>query len=89
MQQGYFKQLVIDVAKIINENFTLNSVIEVKHLRKAMNISSKNRSKILFLSKALQRLSDLGHLEYLGKNSPKKFRKLKKIDLDVLKDLQV
>jgi len=82
---GFFESFLLDVVNAINANFTASSFLEVKHLRKVMNIPSSNRSKVIFLSRALQMLNDLGYIEYVGRNSPKKYRKIKDIPVDEIK----
>ncbi|MHA1683066.1 MAG: hypothetical protein ACTSUE_19160 [Promethearchaeota archaeon] len=89
MVEGYFQKFLIETSEIINKHFKDASILEVKHIRKAMDISSKNRSKIIFISRALQKLSNLGYLEYVGRNSPKKFKKNENIPIDALKNMEL
>ncbi|MHA1700621.1 MAG: hypothetical protein ACTSWN_17420 [Promethearchaeota archaeon] len=84
MITSFFKSFLIETAKTINNNFNLGFIIEVKHIRRVMNISSTNKSKIIFISRALQKLSDLGYLKYIGKNSPKRFKITCKIPIEKL-----
>jgi hypothetical protein len=84
MVEGFFETFLVDTARCINENVNAGTIIEVKHLRRFMDVGSKNRSKIIFLARALQKLSDLGYLEFVGKNSPKKFRKNADIPIEEL-----
>ena len=72
------------MTRTINEKFNAGAVLEVKHLRKAMDISSSERSKVIFLSRGLQKLHEVGFLEYIGRNSPKKYKVVGKISLDEL-----
>ena len=80
MGEGFFNLFLEKVVDAINENIQDESIIEVKHVRKIMDISPKNRSKTAFISRALQKLSDDGHLEYLGKGSAKKYKKTNTIE---------
>nr|MDO8114709.1 hypothetical protein [Candidatus Sigynarchaeota archaeon] len=84
MAEGFFETFLLQIARTINEKFNAGAILEVKHLRKVLEIPSSNRSKVIFLSRALQKLNDLGFLEYIGRNSPKKFKISKKIPLDEL-----
>jgi hypothetical protein len=84
MVQGFFETFLLQIAQSINEKFSMGAILEVKHLRKAMEIKSSDRSKIIFLARALQKLNDLGFLEFVGRNSPKKFKVTGKIPIDDL-----
>jgi len=84
MVQGFFETFLVQIARSINEKFNLGAVLEVKNLRRVLEIKSSDRSKIIFLARALQKLNDLGFLEYIGHNSPKKFKVLSKISIDDL-----
>lgn len=84
MVQGFFETFLLQIAQSINEKFNLGAILEVKHLRKVMEIKSSDRSKIIFLARALQKLNDFGFLEYMGRNSPKKFKVTSKIPIDEL-----
>nr|MDO8086926.1 hypothetical protein [Candidatus Sigynarchaeum springense] len=68
----------------INEKFNAGAVVEAKHVRKALEVPSSDRSKTIFISRGLQRLHELGFLEYIGQNSPKKYKVIGKIPLDEL-----
>jgi hypothetical protein len=80
---GFFNNFVIEIARNLNKNFLSQSVIEVKHLRKAMKISSSDRSSIIFLSLALKKIHELGYISFLG-HSPQKFKKTNEIPIDEL-----
>jgi hypothetical protein len=84
MVEGFFETFLLRMTRTINEKFTTGAVLEVKHLRKAMDVQSSDRSKVIFLSRGLQKLNDLGFLEYIGRNSPKKYKVVDKIPLDQL-----
>ncbi len=84
MAEGFFETFLLQIARVIGEKFSTGAILECKHLRKILEIPSSNRSKIIFLSRALQKLSDFGYLEYIGRNSPKKFKLSKRIPLDEL-----
>ncbi|MBD3187412.1 hypothetical protein GF325_11325 [Candidatus Bathyarchaeota archaeon] len=85
MADGFFKSITLEIARVINKHFSDGAIIEVKHIRKVMGISSRNRSKIIFISRALQTLSDKGSLEYVGRNSPKKYKKVEHLDISAIK----
>ncbi len=72
------------MTRAINEKFNAGAVLEVKHLRRAMDVPSSDRSKTIFISRGLQKLHELGFLEYIGRNSPKKYKIVEKIPLDEL-----
>ncbi|MBN2154117.1 MAG: hypothetical protein JW839_21860 [Candidatus Lokiarchaeota archaeon] len=74
----------MQMTRAINEKFNAGAVLEVKHLRKVMDIPSSERSKVIFLSRGLQKLHELGFLGYIGRNSPKKYKVVCKIPLDEL-----
>ena len=76
MTEGFFPLFVEDVEKVIDEHFTQGSTIDVKHIRKIMGISSKNRSKTAFLSRALENLSKKGRLKYIGRKTTKRYKKI-------------
>jgi len=84
MVQGFFETFLLQIAQSINDKFNLGAVLEVKSLRRVLEIKSSDRSKIIFLARALQKLNDLGFLEYIGHNSPKKFKVTVKIPIDEL-----
>ncbi len=87
MNDGFFESFLLEVVNAINTHFATSSFLEVKHLRKVMNIPSSSRSKIIFLSRALQMLNDLGYIEYVGRNSPKKYKKTKDIPVDEIRKM--
>ncbi len=60
--------------------------ITVKRVRKCNNVPSSDRSRIHFISRALEDLKTKGFLELLGRNSPKVYKILSKIDLKSVKD---
>ncbi len=72
------------MTRAINEKFNAGAIVEAKHVRKALEVPSSDRSKTIFISRGLQRLHELGFLEYIGHNSPKKYKVVGKIPLDEL-----
>jgi hypothetical protein len=84
MVEGFFETFLVDTARCINENFNAGAILEVKHIRRFMDVGPKNRSKIIFLARALQKLADLGYIEFMGKGSPKRFRKNSSIPIEEL-----
>lgn len=72
------------MARAINEKFNAGAILETKHVRKALEIPSSDRSKTIFISRGLQKLNDLGFLEFIGRNSPKRYKISGKIPVDQL-----
>ncbi len=84
MVGGFFETFLVQMTRAINEKFNAGAVLETKHIRKALEIPSSDRSKTIFISRGLQKLHELGLLEYIGRNSPKKYKVIGKIPLDEL-----
>ncbi len=86
---GYFSTILTETVDAINRCYEKKVThINVGRIRKCTNIKSTDRSKIVFISRALDELSRAGFLEYLGRNSPKTYQVKEKITLeDVLKQL--
>ncbi len=84
MVGGFFETFLVQMTRAINEKFNAGAVVEAKHVRKALEVPSTDRSKTIFISRGLQKLHELGFLEYIGRNSPKKYKIVGKIPLDVL-----
>lgn len=59
---GFTLDFFNKVKEIIKNNFKPGYIIEVKHLRKIMDIEGKDRSKIIFLSRVLKELESKGFL---------------------------
>ncbi|MFX0099841.1 MAG: hypothetical protein ACFFCS_09670 [Candidatus Hodarchaeota archaeon] len=74
MSDGFFNKFMKDVEKAIKENFNDGAILEVRHVKRAMGISSKNRSKTAFISRALDKLSRNGLLKYLGRATTKRYK---------------
>lgn len=74
---GFTLDLFNKVKDIIKNNFKSGSIIEVKHLRKIMQISSKNRSSIIFLSRVLKELEIHGILLNYRETEVKRIKKYK------------
>lgn len=74
MSDGFFKKFTKDVEKAIKENFSDGAILEVRHVKRVMGISPKNRSKTAFVSRALDKLSMNGLLEYLGRATTKRYK---------------
>jgi len=79
MNGSFFGEFVEKVILIINTKIGMNAIFEVKHLRKILNISSKDRSKTIFLANALDLLSRKGLILFISKNSPKRYKKIQQI----------
>ena len=63
--------------------------ITVKRVRKCNNIPSTDRSRIHFISRALEDLKTKGFLQLLGRNSPKVYKILTKIEENDLKKIDL
>ena len=74
MSDGFFDNFIKDVEKAIKDNFNDGAILEVRHVKRVMGISSKNRSKTAFISRALDKLSMDGLLEFLGRSTTKKYK---------------
>ncbi|MHA1338392.1 MAG: hypothetical protein ACTSRZ_00640 [Promethearchaeota archaeon] len=78
---SYFKKILTDTIDSINKLYENNvTEVTVRKIRACKNISSTEKSKIVFISKILTELSKKGFLKYIGKNSPKKYKIEKEID---------
>jgi hypothetical protein len=74
LSDGFFNKFMKDVEKAIKDHFNDGAILEVRHVKRAMGISSKNRSKTAFISRALDKLSMDGLLEFLGRTTTKKYK---------------
>jgi hypothetical protein len=78
----YYNKILKETADAINRCFEKKYLdISVKRVRKCHNIPSSDRSRIAYYHRALEDLKSKGYLELLGRNSPKNYRIIKKIDL--------
>lgn len=59
--------------------------VNVKRIRLCNEIPSNAKSKINFISRALGDLKELGYLEYIGRNSPKKYKIIKRTNFEEIK----
>ena len=85
----YYSKILKETASAINKCIEKNYMdISVKRVRKCNNVPSSDRSKIHFISRALEDLKSQGYLELLYRNSPKVYKILSKIDLKHIKDLK-
>ncbi len=86
---GYFSKILSETVDAINRCYEKNvTYINVGRIRKCTHVKSTDRSKIVFISRALEELTRAGFLEFIGKNSPKTYQVKEKITLDnVLKEL--
>ncbi len=77
------RETVSAVNKVIARKI---SYVDVKRIRKTINIKSSNRSKINFIWRSLKVLENHGILRCSGINSPKTYKiiKMQKIDFDSL-----
>ena len=84
---GFFNENVLKSAIVINENFSVGSYIEVKHVRKVMNYDSTNRSTIAFLSRSLEFLNHGTFLEVIENTIPKRYKITCKVDVEKLRSI--
>ena len=79
------KETILAINKCIERKYM---DITVKRVRKCNSIPSSDRSRIHFISRALEDLKTQGYLELLGRNSPKvyKIKVPDKIDLKNIKN---
>jgi len=83
---AYYKKVLEETVSAINKCYEKNVTdINVKRVRKCNAIPSSERSKINFISRALDELTSLGYLRFVGRNSPKKYKILHKVNLDIVK----
>lgn len=75
MKAGFFPSFVAEVSDVIDTKFGDEAMIDVKAIRKAMGIGSKDRSKVMFVAKALQHLRVAGALEPVPSTGAKRYRK--------------
>lgn len=76
----FYKKVLEETIQAINKCYDKNITdINVRRVRKCNDISSNQRSKINFISRALEDLKKLGYLKFIGRNSPKKYQILYKI----------
>jgi hypothetical protein len=88
---AFYKKVLEDTVNSINKCYNQNFFdVNVRRVRKCSHIPSSERSKINFISRALEDLKNLGYLEFVGKNSPKVYKILQPIDWpEVLKNLDI
>ncbi|MHA1728985.1 MAG: hypothetical protein ACTSWY_09660 [Promethearchaeota archaeon] len=78
---AYYKKVLKETVFAINMCYDKNFLeVNVRRVRKCNNIPGNSRSKINFISRALQDLDKLGYLEFVGRNSPKRYKILHKIE---------
>lgn len=78
---AYYKKILKDTIEAINKCYEKSHFdVNVKRVRKCNAIPSSDRSKIIFISKALEDLKELGYLEFIGNNSPKTYKIIEKIE---------
>lgn len=76
MDNGFFEEFKNKVRELIILQFQ-DYQIEVKHIRKELEISNKDRSGIIFISRSLAELEKEGFLEKVFSKElrPKKYRR--------------
>ncbi|MFX0100178.1 MAG: hypothetical protein ACFFCS_11405 [Candidatus Hodarchaeota archaeon] len=87
MPEGFFKTFLISLADDINNKFKEGDLICVRKVRRVLDIPSTDRSKIIFIARALQKLKKFGYLVYVGRHSPKKYKKAGTIPINKLKEM--
>ena len=83
---GYFNEVILEVANAINL-YSIGNTIEVKHLRRTMNVDRSNRSKIIFLVRALNYFNHETILKVNAKVSPKQYMIIAKIEVEMLREM--
>ncbi len=81
----FFLKNLSDTLTAINELIENNvNLVNTKRVRRCINVSSSNRSKINFIWRSLAYLEDQGILKANGASSPKNYNILpdEKIDID-------
>lgn len=82
---GYYLKILEDTADAVNRCKERNiQLVDVRRVRKCNAVSSRDRSQIVFISRALEELSKEGFLKYVGRASPKKYKILKEVPIDAL-----
>ena len=82
---SYFSEILSETIDAINRCLEKNvTYINVSRIRKCTNVKSTDRSRIVFISRALEELSRAGFLEFIGKNSPKTYKVKEKLVLEVI-----
>ena len=83
---AYYAKILQETCSAINKCLKKNLYeINVRRVRTCNAIPSNAKSKINFISRALVDLKKLGYLEYMGRNSPKKYRILKESNFEDIK----
>jgi hypothetical protein len=78
---GYFSKILAETVDALNRCYEKNVTnVNVGRIRKCNKVKSTDRSKIVFISRALDELSNAGFLTYIGRNSPKTYQVTNKID---------
>lgn len=87
---AYYKKVLRNTVSAINKCYEKNyNEVDVRRIRSCNSIPASDRSKIVFISRALEDLKECGYLKYLGRNSPKKYEILSEIDLKkVLEEIE-
>ena len=81
MYQSTYSKILKSTAEAVNKVYEKNYTdITVKRVRKCNKVPSSDKSQIHFISRALEDLKSQGYLELLGRNSPKIYKILKKVD---------
>jgi hypothetical protein len=73
---NFFQGWIDKVREALKNEYFKKCTFEVKHVRRALDIQSNNRSAALFIGRALDRLVSSGLLERIGSplHSPKKYK---------------
>lgn len=74
MADNFFQGWIERVKGALDTN-RVRGVFEVKHLRRVLDIDSFDRSKTIFLARALNYLVQTGYLKEIGSHSPKKYER--------------
>lgn len=72
---GYFSKILAETVDAINRCYEKNvTQVNVGRIRKCNDVKSTDRSKIVFISRALEELAKKGFVEFVGNNSPKTYQ---------------
>ncbi len=78
-RKGFFINFLLKIAKTIENNIQMNCIFGVKHLKKILGIPKNDRSLTAFTSKSLDKMVKMRILEFTGKSTTKKYKKILQI----------
>ncbi|GAB4308427.1 MAG: hypothetical protein Kow0069_06690 [Promethearchaeota archaeon] len=82
---GYYYEILEQTAKAVNACYERKVMtVSVRRVRRCYSLDSTNRSKIVFISRALDELSKDGYLRFAGRSSPKRYEIVRPVDEEYL-----